>query len=137
MEAKKDGNYLGALDDKYILENLFQEDFYTSQKTLESIERRIAERKKLEYKNICNLERMRQKIESSLNTFSCFGYNPNPRMTSVKSRLETEMVHLELKKGEEAVKAFVDVERIEAEKRELLEEMERKKLPVPSLGGEE
>ena len=128
-------NYFGDIDDKYILENLFKEDLYTSQKTLESIGHRIAERKKLEYKNICNLESMRQKIESSLNRFEFFGYNPNPRITAVKSKLETEMVHIELKKGEEAVNAFRDVERLEEEKRKLLEEMERSKMPGFSSGG--
>lgn len=128
-------NYFGDMENKAILENLFKEDLYTTKQSIESIEHRIAERKKLEYKNIQNLERQRQKIEESLNTLHCFGYNPNPKLTSVKSRLETEMVHLELKKGEEAVNGFRDVERLEEEKRKLLEEMERSKLPGFFPGG--
>jgi hypothetical protein len=123
MQATKDANYSFGLGENYVLENLLKQDLYSAQQTLDEIGHRIAERKKLEYKNMQNLERMRQKIETSLNSLCCFGYNPNPKITAVKSNLETEMVNLELKKGEEAVNAFRDVERLEEERRKILEEL--------------
>ena len=110
-------------DENYILESILKEDSNTAGQTLEIIDHRIAERKKLEYKNVIELERQRQKIEETVNTFQCLSYSPNPKMTMVKSKLETEMTRVELKKGEEAVNSFRDVERLEAEKRKILEDL--------------
>ena len=124
---KQDLNQYGPLDDKDILENLLKEESLNSEQTLESIDHRIAERKNLEYKNILDLERQRQKIEGTINSLQCFSYNPNPKLTMVKSKLETEMTRFEMKKGEEAVHAFRDVERLEAEKRKILEDIRGEK----------
>lgn len=127
MNPNIQNNYFRASDESSILENLLNEDSKAANETLEIIEHRIAERKKLEYKNIMELERQRQKIEETINTFQCFGYNPNPRLTMAKSSMETEMTRVELKKGEEAVNAFRDVEKLEAEKRKILEDLKGEK----------
>lgn len=119
MQAQKN-QYLVA-DDRYALEGIINTD--TSEKSLEDIEARIAERKLLEYKSIQEIERMRRKLEASLNSFNCFSYNPNPRILMSKSRLESEMIRLELRKNEEMVSAFRDVERLESEKRRILGDM--------------
>ena len=128
-------DYSKQTGEKSILENLLQEDYLNARQTLDSIEHRIAERKRLEYKNIQGMERQRQKIEETINSFQCFGYNPNPRLTMVKSKLETEMVSIELKKGEETVNAFRDVERLEAEKRKILEDLREEKSMASFQGG--
>ncbi len=107
-------------DDKYILESIIHADSDSMQKELECVEHRMAERKMIEYRNVQELERLRQKLECSLSMFQCFSYNPNPKLLATKSQLETEMLRLELKKGEEAVDAFRDVERLEQEKRKIL-----------------
>lgn len=104
-------------------EQLLSQDYQSTAEKLDSINHRIALRKHLEYKNIRNLENARQRLEESLNQMgnSISAYAPNPKMLSAKSRLETEMISIELKKGEEAVNSFRDVERLEAEKRNLTE----------------
>ena len=113
--------------DQYVLESITQENTSSMQTTLDSIEARIAERKLMEYRNIQELERSRQKLESSVNTFQCFSYNPNPKMLQTKSRLEAEMIKLDMKRGEEAVSAFRDVERLETEKRKILDDLRDEK----------
>ena len=103
----------------YPLQAIMSGDYNSMQKMLESIESRIAERSLLEYQNIQELERMRSKLEDSVNAFNCF-YQPDQTMLSSKSKIETEMIRLELRKNEEKIDAFRDVERLEAEKRKVL-----------------
>ena len=116
--------YQSTAGENYLLDTILSQDTSSSESSLLDIDHRIAERKKLEYKNIKELEWARQKIEQALNSiyWLCSSYNPNPKSLAVKSRLETEMLRIELKKGEEAVDSFRDVERLEAERRKLLEE---------------
>jgi hypothetical protein len=121
----KTNNYFGELDDKDILESLFKEDYYTAKNSLDNIETRIAERKRLEYRNINDLEHQRQKLEQTLNIFYNLGYSQNS--LSMRSKLETEMVRLEIKKGEEGITAFRDVQELETEKRKILEELAQDK----------
>ena len=121
----KTQNYFGELDDKDILENLFKEDYYTAKKTLDNIDSRIAERKRLEYRNITDLEHQRQKLEKSLNVFYNLGYSQSS--LSMRSRLETEMVRVELRKGEEGINSFRDVEKLESERRKILEDLNQDK----------
>lgn len=109
-------------DDSYLVSSILNQDLYSSHRTLEGVESRIAERKKIEYRNISDLERQRQKLEESLNVMSYFGYSPKNMM--VRSKLETEMIRIEMKKSEEVVKGFRDVERLEYEKRKMLEDLE-------------
>tara|TARA_Y100000294_G_scaffold172418_1_gene187080 strand:- start:755 stop:1171 length:417 start_codon:yes stop_codon:yes gene_type:complete len=118
-----------------VLDSILNDGYITTKQTLESLEHRIAERKKLEYKNIQEMETQRKKIEEAINTMQCFDYNPNPKLTMVTSKLGTEMVKIELKKGEEAVDAFRDVERLEAEKRKILEEMRSEETMASFSGG--
>ncbi len=133
---KQDQNYAVPIDEAHILENLLKEETNNTEQTLECIEHRIAERKKLEYKNIIGLEGQRQKIEGMINTFQCFSYNPSQNQVMVKSKLETEMTRIEMKKGEEAVHAFRDVERLEAEKRKILEDLKGEKSMMNLSPGE-
>ena len=63
---------------------------------------------------------MRKKLESTVNMFDCFSYNPGPNIIATKSKLETEMIRLEMKKNDETIWAFRDVERLESEKRKIL-----------------
>ena len=103
----------------YPLQTMMGFDNDSDQKMLEDIEARIGERKHLEYRNIQDLERMRRKLESSANAFNCL-YQPNQTMLATTSKLESEMIRLELRKNEEMVSAFRDVERLESEKRQIL-----------------
>lgn len=104
----------------YPLQTMMSLDGDSEKKNLEDIEARIAERKHIEYKNIEDLERMRKKLESSANMFGCFSYNPGPNILATKSKLESEMIRLEMKKNDETVCAFRDVERLESDKRKIL-----------------
>ncbi len=121
----KTNNYFGELDDKAILESLFKEDYYTAKNSLDNIETRIAERKRLEYRNITELEHQRQKLEQTLNIFYNLGYSHNA--LSMRSKMETEMVRIELKKGEEGITAFRDVQELESERRKILEDLNQDK----------
>ena len=103
----------------YPLQTMMGFDNDSDQKMLEDIEARIGERKHLEYRNIQDLERMRRKLESSANAFNCF-YQPDQTMLATTSKLESEMIRLEMKKNDETVCAFRDVERLESEKRKIL-----------------
>ena len=82
----------------------------------------IAERKKLSYQVISNLEEQRKKLESSINTIKFNDYNP-AGMTQIRTKLETELVKVEMGKGEEAIAAFRDIEMLEQEKRKVIEEI--------------
>ena len=104
----------------YPLQTMMGFDNDSEKKTLEELEARIAERKGIEYKNFQELERMRKKLEASVNMFDCLSYHPGPNILATKSKLETEMIRLEMKKNDERVCAFRDVERLEAEKRKIL-----------------
>jgi len=121
MEKFNTSNNYDLPDEKNILQNLFLEDYQAANQKLESIEHRIAERKKLELLNIEKLERQRKKLEDMLNDLPCPELNPG--ILSTRATLGTEMVRVQMKKGEEAVNAFRDVERLEDEKRKLLEEL--------------
>ena len=115
-------SYPEANDDSYLVSSILGQDLYSSSRSLEGVESRIAERKRLEYRNVVFLERQRQKLEESLNVMSCFGYSPKSMM--VRSRLEAEMIRVEMRKAEEVVTSFRDVERLEYQKRKLVEDLE-------------
>ena len=117
----KTNNYLTVLDDNAVLEGMFDDDSVNRKKSLENIETRIAERKRLEYRHIAELERQRQKLEQTLNVFHNLGYSHSS--LSMRSRLETEMARIELKKGEEGITAFRDVQQLESEKRIIIEKI--------------
>ena len=115
-------SYPEVNDDSYLVSSILGQDLYSSSRSLEGVESRIAERKRLEYRNVVFLERQRQRLEESLNVLSCFGYSPKSMM--VRSRLEAEMIRVEMRKAEEVVTSFRDVERLEYQKRKLVEDLE-------------
>ena len=89
----------------------------------ESIEFQIAEREKIKQRNVIFLEDQRKKIEGFLNQTECFTYKPSGLINAVRSKLATQLVMVDLKKGDEYVTAFRDVQRLEEEKRKLLGEV--------------
>ncbi len=117
------------------IEDIFKQDNLNQLNQLESIEHQIAERKKLKYRNAIELDHQIKKVEEILNELDCFGYNPHPSVTQLRSSLQTDMIRLELKKGEEAGHASRDVARLETEKRKILSEvMENESLGL-AFGG--
>jgi len=106
----------------YGLEALAKADERMRDEEIESIERQIAEREKIKRRNILFLEDQRKKLEEFMNRTECFTYRPSGLINAVRSKLTTQMVQVELKKGEEYVNAFRDVQRLEEEKRKLLSE---------------
>lgn len=89
---------------------------------IESIEFQIAERERIKQRNVLFLEDQRKKLEEFLNRTECFTYKPSGIINAVRSKLATQLVQVDLKKGEEYVNAFRDVQRLEEEKRKLLAE---------------
>jgi len=116
------GGYQGLENKSYGLTDLLKADERVIEEEVESIEHQIAEREKIKQRNITFLEDQRKKLEEFLNRTECFTYKPMGIINAVRSKLMTQLVQVELKKGEEYVNAFRDVQRLEAEKRELLSE---------------
>jgi hypothetical protein len=106
----------------YGLDEMAKEDEKITADEIHSIEHQIAEREKIKRRNITFLEEERQKLEGFMNQTECFTYKPGGLMNSVRSKLTTQLVQVDLKKGEEYVNAFRDIQRLEEQKRKLLTE---------------
>jgi len=87
-----------------------------------SIELQIAERERIKLKNIYFLEHQRQSVESQINRTRCFEYNPPKSISIIRNGLTTQLVQIELKKGEEYTNCFRDIQRLHEQKRRLLAE---------------
>ena len=113
-------SYLGSK--AYGLDEMVKADEKVLADEIDSIEHQIAEREKIKQRNIIFLENQRQKLEEFMNRTECFTYNTPGLINSVRSKLTTQLVQVDLKKGEEYVNAFRDMQRLEEEKRKLLAE---------------
>ncbi len=120
-EIPKD-NYQGLENNTYGLDALLKADERAIEEEVESIEHLIAERERIKQRNVIFLEDQRKKLEGFLNQTECFTYKPAGIINAVRSRLATQLVLVDMKKGEEYVNAFKDVQRLEEEKRKLLGE---------------
>ena len=87
-----------------------------------SIEIQIAERERIKLKNIYFLEHQRQSLEEQINRTKCFEYNPPKNISVIRNGLTTQLVQIELKKGEEYTNCFRDIQRLHEQKRRLLAE---------------
>ena len=111
------------LDSKaYGLDEMVKEDEKIVADEIDSIEHQIAEREKIKQRNIIFLEEQRQKLEDFMNRTECFTYNASGIINAVRSKLTTQLVQVDLKKGEEYVNTFRDVQRLEEQKRKILAE---------------
>ena len=113
-------NYLS--NRAYGLDDLMKADERIAADEIDSIEHQIAEREKIKQRNIIFLEEQRQKLEDFMNRTECFTYKASGIINAVRSKLTTQLVQVDLKKGEEYVNAFRDMQRLEEEKRKLLAE---------------
>ena len=101
------------------LDSLIQADERIMVDEIGTIEFQIAEREKIKQKNLKFLEWQREKLEGVVNRAKCFDYAVMGT-NEIKNRLITQLVQVELKKGDEYVNAFRDVQRLEEQKRRLL-----------------
>jgi len=101
------------------LDSLIQADERILTDEIGNIEFQIAEREKIKQRNLKFLEWQREKLEELINRTKCFDYSVMGT-NEIKNRLITQLVQVELKKGEEYVHAFRDVQRLEEQKRKLL-----------------
>jgi len=115
-------NYSSLENKAYGLDDLVKADERIVEDEIDSIEHQVAEREKIKQRNIRFLEEQRQKLEEFMNRTECFTYKTAGIINAVRSKLTTQLVQVDLKKGEEYVNAFRDVQRLEAEKRKLLTE---------------
>ncbi len=106
----------------YGLDSLLKADEKVIGEEIESIDFQIAEREKIKQRNVIFLEEQRKKLEGFLNQTECFTYKPSGVLNAVRGKLATQLVMVDLKKGDEYVTAFRDVQRLEEEKRKLLAE---------------
>jgi hypothetical protein len=106
----------------YGLDEMVKEDEKIVADEIDSIEHQIAEREKIKQRNIIFLEEQRQKLEDFMNRTECFTYNASGIINAVRSKLTTQLVQVDLKKGEEYVNTFRDVQRLEEQKRKILAE---------------
>ena len=113
-------------DQNHLLEDLVKTDERILAEEIESIEHQMAEREKIKRRNITFLEEQRQKLEELINRTECFSYRVMGK-NEIKSKLTTLLVQVEIKKGEEYVNAFRDVQRLEEERRRLLTEEKESK----------
>ncbi len=120
---KSENSNLEYLDNKANgLNDLVKEDEKITADEIHSVEHQIAEREKIKQSNIRFLEEQRQKLEGFMNTTECFTYNASGIINAVRSKLTTQLVQVDLKKGEEYVNTFRDIQRLEEQKRKLLAE---------------
>ena len=117
-------NYQSLDNKSYSLNELVKADEKIAAHEIDSIEQQIAEREKIKQRNIKFLEEQRQKLEDFMNRTECFTYKASGIINAVRSKLATHLVQVELKKGEEYVNTFKDVQRLEEQKRKLLAEEE-------------
>ena len=125
-DKKKDENPSDNYPDNksYGLNEIVKADEKIAADEIDSIEQQIAEREKIKQRNIKFLEEQRQKLEDFMNRTECFTYKASGIINAVRSKLATHLVQVELKKGEEYVNTFKDVQRLEEQKRKLLAEEE-------------
>ena len=103
------------------LDSLLKIDERVMADELDNIEFQIAEREKIKQRNLRFLEWQREKLEELINRTRCFDYAAMGT-NEIKNKVLTQLVQVELKKGEEYVICFRDVQRLEEEKRKLLSE---------------
>lgn len=103
------------------LDSLLREDERIMSDEILNIEHQIAEREKIKQRNIRFLEWQREKLEELVNRTQWLTYAATGP-DQVRNKLTTQLVQVELKKGEEYVTCFRDVQRLEEQKRELLSE---------------
>jgi hypothetical protein len=103
------------------LDSLMQADERIMVDEIGNIEFQIAEREKIKQKNLKFLEWQREKLEELVNRTKCFDYAAMGT-NEIRNKFVTQLVQVELKKGDEYVNAFRDVQRLEEQKRELLSE---------------
>ena len=103
------------------MDSLIQGDERIVTEEIGNIEFQIAEREKIKQKNLKFLEWQREKLEELDNRSKLFDYAAMGT-NEIKNKLITQLVQVELKKGDEYVNAFRDVQRLEEQKRELLSE---------------
>ena len=115
-------NYIQHGHQNYGLDSLLKADEKIVKDEIENIEHQIAEREKIKQRNLRFLEWQREKLEELVNRTSCFSYMM-AGSNEVRNRLTTQLVQVELKKGEEYVNAFRDVQRLEEQKRKILSEV--------------
>lgn len=120
-EIPKD-NYQMLESKAYGLDSLLKADEKVVEEEIDNIGFQIAEREKIKQRNILFLEEQRKKLECFLNQTECFTYKPSGLINAVRSKLATQLVQVDMKKGEEYVNAFKDVQRLEEEKRKLFAE---------------
>ena len=101
------------------LDSLIQADERILTDEIGNIEFQIAEREKIKQRNLKFLEWQREKLEELINRAKCFDYAVMGT-NEIKNRLITQLVQVELKKGDEYVNTFRDVQRLEEHKRRLL-----------------
>lgn len=121
-EIPKD-NYQILENKAYGLDALLKADEKVIGEEIDSIDFQIAERERIKRRNVLFLEEQRRKLEGFLNQTECFTYKPSGVLNAVRGKLATQLVMVDLKKGEEYVTAFRDVQRLEEEKRKLLGEV--------------
>ena len=116
------GKRIGSPDYQNIgLDSLIQADERVLVDEIGNIEFQIAEREKIKQRNLKFLEWQRGKLEELVNRAKCFDYAAMGT-NEIRNKLVTQLVQVELKKGDEYVNAFRDVQRLEEQKRELLSE---------------
>jgi len=103
------------------LDSLLKADEKLLRDEKENIEFQIAEREKIKKRNLKFLEWQREKLEELINRTECLTYGMMGA-NEVRNKLTTQLVEVELKKGEEYVNAFRDIQRLEEQKRKLTRE---------------
>jgi 50S ribosomal subunit-associated GTPase HflX len=121
MKMKMENNYGQNNHQSYGLDSLLKADEKTIRDEIENIEHQIAEREKIKQRNLRFLEWQREKLEELINRSNCYGYAVMGG-NEIRNRLTTQLVQVELRKGEEYVNAFRDVQRLEEQKRKLMRE---------------
>jgi hypothetical protein len=116
------GKRIGSPDyQKAGLDSLMQGDERIVGEEIGNIEFQIAEREKIKQRNLNFLEWQREKLEELVNRSKCFDYAVMGT-NEIRNKLVTQLVQVELKKGDEYVNAFRDVQRLEEQRRKLLSE---------------
>ena len=116
------GNKAGSPDYQNVgLDSLIQGDERIVTEEIGNIEFQIAEREKIKQRNLKFLEWQREKLEELVNRSKCFDYAAMGT-NEIRNKLITQLVQVELKKGDEYVNAFRDVQRLEEQRRKLLSE---------------
>jgi len=116
-ERKYEAAQAKKTDQYPLLDDLLKSDEETSTDEMDRIECMIAERERIKQKNIRFLEEQRQKLEELINRTECLNYGASGA-NEVRNRLTAQIVLIEMRKGEEYVNAFRDIQRLEEQKRQ-------------------